>query len=222
MATPSSPIGFSDIYSEANGTPPVSPTSFKTLASSSYFEGPAGSSTIAFNAWGQARGLNGIWLVQAYGATPYNFGGYRNKSYFYDQSQYQSQWYIDNQCNSIPDYDFNWFFSFNDTSLTYNYCSSAGMIMGGNNTGTFDATNPTTPLIYGCNWYLQVDTNPQYPGDAYVDLIINGVNLMSNEPMANAGPYTEMFDYNTYGNSNIRVNSPTGATGSAVEIYFHQ
>ena len=222
MATPSSPIGFSDIFSEANGIPPGSATSFKTLASSSYFNGPGGSNTIAFNAWGQARGNNGIYSVQGLAATPIRFSNYRNISYFYDQSQYQSQWSIDNQCAAgPPDYDFNWYFSFNDTSLTYTYLSQGGLIGGGQNLPQQEATNPTTPLIYGCNWYLQVDTSPSYPGDAFVDLTINGNALMFNEPMANPGPFTETFDYTNFTNEVMRANSPTGATGSVVEIVFH-
>jgi len=221
MATPSSPIGFGRIYSEANGLSPSSQTSFADLAQTSYFSGPGGSNTIAYNAWGQAQGINGIFAVQGLSANPNKFSSFRNVSYFYDQTQYSSLWRIDNNCAAFPDYDFNYLFEFKDSSLTYSYCTNGGLINGATSTGFFEATNPTTPLIYGCNWYLQVDTGPQYTGDASVTLTINNNLIMNKEPMANTGPYTEMFDYTTYGNEYMTVGQPSGViTGSRVEITF--
>jgi hypothetical protein len=38
MATPTSPLSFGDIYSEANGVAPVSPVSFSVMVNYNYFE----------------------------------------------------------------------------------------------------------------------------------------------------------------------------------------
>lgn len=51
MTLPTTNIGINDIYTEANGG---GSTNIKVsdLFKKSYFEGPTGTSTIAFNAWG--------------------------------------------------------------------------------------------------------------------------------------------------------------------------
>ena len=222
MATPSSPIGFNDIYLEANGVNTPSAISVGRLFGNSYFDGPNGSAAISFNTWGKNKGNNGIFSVANLASTPDKFDSFRNVSYFYgNNSQYSSLWTFDNQCPAQPDYDFIYLFEFRDTTLTYSYCSNGGVVFGNQSTGQLQATNPTTPLIYGLNWYLQVDTNPMYTGDAFVDLTINGNLLMNFVNMANAGPSQEIFDYTTYGNENMRANSPTGLTGSVVDVVFH-
>jgi hypothetical protein len=43
---------------------------------------------------------------------------------------------------------------------------------------------------------------------------------MNKVSMGNVGPFQEIFDYTTYGNENMRANSPTGLTGSVVDVLF--
>ena len=221
MATPTSPLSFGDIYSEANGIAPTTPVSFSVLTGYTYFDGPNGNSSIGFNAWGAGDGDDGIFSVANSGQAQDRFGPYRNVSYYYNPNiSYSSQWNIINNCSAAPDYDFNYLFAFKDTSLTYTYASNGGLINGGTSTGFFEATNTNTPLIYGLNWYLQVDTGPMYTGDAFVSLNINNNLLMNKIPMSNAGPFTEMFDYITYGNEYTTIGYPSAKTGSVVEITF--
>jgi hypothetical protein len=222
MATPTSPLSFNDIYTEANGSGIVSPVSFSVMTNYNYFEGPYGNSSIGFNAWGAGDGDDGIYSVANNGLAQDRFGPYRNISYYYNPTtQYSSQWNITNNCPMGPSYDFNYLFAFKDTSLTYTYLSNGGLIPGGTSTGLFEATNTNTPLIYGCNWYLQVDTGPGYPADAFASLTINGSLLMNKVSMANFGPFSEIFDYTTYGNEYMTTDQPvSGKTGSLVEIEF--
>ena len=220
MTTPSSPIGFSDIYSEANGASPGSATSFKTLTSSSYFDGPNGSSTIGYNAWGQSKGIDGIYAVQALGTTPYKFSDYRNINYYYEQTQYQISLQMINNAPPGPPGDFNIQIFYMDSSLTYNYLMFGTLLNGGGTTfGPTEISNTSTPLIYGCNWKIQIDSSPAYTGGNFLDLQINGVSLIPNDPIPPTFPAPTFWDYTTWGNEYMTLDQPvTGATGSFIDI----
>jgi hypothetical protein len=223
MATPSSPIGFSDIYSEANGTTPGSATSLNTLAKQSYFTGPNGSNAISFNAWGQNLGIDGIYNVQALASTPIKFDDYRNVSYFYDQTNTQISLYIVNNGPPPPTGDFNITMYYMDSSLTYNYNVGGAFVPGGGNSfGPNEISSPGTPLIYGCNWKLQIDSNPFYTGGNFLNLFINGNLLINNDPIPPTFPAPVFWDYNTWGNEYMALNEPVGgATGSRIEIFIN-
>jgi hypothetical protein len=222
MTTPSSPIGFSDIYSEANGASPGSATSFKTLASSSYFDGPNGFNTIAYNGWGQSRGNNGIFNVQGLGATPYKFSDYRSIPYYYDQTNTQVIFNFTNNSPGFIGNDFNFTLYYRDSTLTYSYLVAGAFIPNGSPPSTIQVDQPTTPLIYGCNWVLEIDANPPYPTGTKADLTItiNGTNLLNPTPI-NTGKNT--FDYTGtgggLGNEYMQYNWPAGGlTGSYADI----
>ena len=214
MATPSSPISFDRIYSEANGVAPVSPTSFEELTQNSYFAGPNGANTIGFNTWGQGYGIDGIFAVQALAANPIKFSNYRNVSYFYDQSQYQ----VTLEINNTTSDDFIITMYYMDNTLTYNYLVANTPILPSSTFGPTDITFSTTPLIYGCNWNLQVEQNPMYSGNADIRLQINGNTLINTVPIPATFPAPTFYDYNIYGNEYMTPNFPTGATGSVIDI----
>ena len=43
---------------------------------------------------------------------------------------------------------------------------------------------------------------------------------MNKVNMANPGPFTETFDFNTYGNEYMTANYPSTLTGSVVDVLF--
>jgi hypothetical protein len=215
MATPSSPIGFSNIYDEANGTVPVSATSLEDLTQFSYFSGPNGSNVIGFNTWGQNKGDDGIFAVQGLAANPIKFSNYRNVSYYYDQSQYQVTLEVNN--NTGGD-DFTITMNYMDSTLTYNYLIANTPILPSSTFGPQDMTISTTPLIYGCNWNLQVEQNPFYSGNADITLYINGVVLINKVAIPATFPAPTFYDYTTYGNEYMTIGQPSGATGSVILI----
>jgi hypothetical protein len=219
MATPSSPIGFSDIYSEANGAAPGSATSLRALATSSYFIGPNGSNTIAYNGWGQAKGDDGIYSVQALSATPVSFNDYRNVSYFYDQSQYQVSFEVQNNNGT---YGFDVIMDYMDTSLNYSYLftnTGGGLLSPSTTYGPTEASLSTTPLIYGCNWRLTINPDSGYTSPtATIRLDINGSTLFSGININPVGTPT-IEDYITHGNAYMTIDQPvSGATGSLINI----
>ena len=222
MTTPSSPISFSDIYSEANGVPP-SPSfgttgSFGTLASDSYFDGPNGFNTIVYNAWGQAKGIDGVYAVQGLAATPIQFNDYRNVSYFYDQVNTQISLQMIGFPNlAPPNCDFTVTLRYMDSTLTHTYAQGSSFLPVGTVFGPTDISTPTTPLIYGCNWQLEVNPAPFYAGGAQVNMDINGVPVFPPTPI-NPGPPT-LWDYNSFSNEFMQLNQPAaGLTGSLVVI----
>jgi hypothetical protein len=217
MATPTSPIGFSDIYSEANGTAPVSATSLSDLTNAnSWFQGPNGANTIGFNAWGQQFSNDGIYAVQGLTSAPISFNNYRNISYFYDQSQYQISLEVAN--NSGNAYDVTMYYM--DTNLIYNYlvANTGGPVGGGTTFGPSEVSISTTPLIYGCNWKIQIDPPPGYTSGNTFRLDINGNTLFTGEPIA-AAPAPTFQDYNAWGNEYMTLDQPvSGATGSLIYV----
>ena len=219
MATPSSPIGFSDIYSEANGATPGSATSLAAITSGgSYFDGPNGNAGNAFNAWGQSYGDDGIYSVQALSATPIKFSDYRNVSYFYDQTNTQISFEV---VNNNGTYAFEVIMDYMDTSLNYSYLSTntGGLLSPSTTYGPTEASLSTTPLIYGCNWRLTINPESGYTSPtATIRLDINGSTLFSGITINPAGTPT-IEDYNAWGNEYMTLDQPvSGATGSLIYV----
>jgi hypothetical protein len=218
MTTPSSPISFSDIYSEANaGAAPGSDTYFNTLATGSYFQGPNGNNTIAYNAWGQSLGNDGIYDVQGLAATPIEFNNYRSVAYYYDQINSQISVEMIGYPVPIPNYDFTVTLRYMDSTLNYTYAQASSFLPSTQVYGPIDISTPSTPLIYGCNWQLEVNPDPGYPGGANVNMDINGVPVMPSQPII-PGP-SNFYDYNGFANEFIQLNYPSpGRIGSLVVI----
>ena len=216
MATPTSPLEFSDIYSEANGVDPVSPVSFSVLTSNTYFAGPNGANTQNFNSWGGGGGDDGIYSVANNGQATTHFSPYRNVSYFYDQSQYQISLQVDN--NSGNDFIVTMYYM--DSSLTYNYlvASTSGPVLASQTFGPSEMSLSTTPLIYGCNWKIQIDPNPFYSSGTTFRLDMNGTTLFSGITIIGF-PIPTIEDYITHGNAYMTIDQPSNpATGSLIYV----
>jgi hypothetical protein len=216
MTTPSSPIGFSDIYSEANGAAPSSATSLAAFTKNhSWFDGPTGFNNVSYYSWGQSYGIDGIYNVQGLSATPIKFDNYRSIPYYYDQTNTQISFqFINNSFPFPPGNDFNVLLKYMDSSLTIEYASAASfMNAGGPPFGPQEISNGSTPLIYGCNYYLEITANPPYAGGVPVRLTINGNNVFGSPQVINSGINT--YDYTSFSNEYMTPDWPvTGATGS--------
>jgi hypothetical protein len=218
MATPSSPISFSDIYSEANGSTPGSPTLWGSLARDSYFDGPNASGGNSFNGWGgygSTSGSNRIFQIPA-DSTP-NFGSYRNKTYFYGNApDFDITLLVDNQtAGDIDDVNITLY----DNSLTYNYVNGTSGPVGSTTTygpSSFQGLTPNTPLIEVLYWIITVSTPPFFPGGT-MDYYINGNIVLSGAPV-NPGPAPNIFDFSAGSTESTR--NSIGFTGSYHEVYI--
>ena len=224
MPTPSTNLGIGDIYSEANGGTPGSATKFGDLARSSYFEGPNGSNSIGYNAWGSygnSSGANRIFQV-AIDSTP-NFGLFKNLDYFYGaQPNYDVNLFVDNQFNISPDEDCqNVDIQMYDSNYTYFYLTAnSGVVPAGNQYGpaAFQGLQPSiTPLIEVLYWQLTVDMDPFLFGAGVVDYYINGTLVFNG----NLNPGNNVFDWSLGSTESTRILTGPGYTGSYHEVYLH-
>lgn len=219
MATPTSPLSFGNIYSEANGGTPGGATSWGNLSRNSYFEGPNGNNSISFNAWGaygNSLGANVIYNVQV-DSTP-NFGSYRGKDYFYGAAPgFDTTLYVANNANADC-FDCQLFFY--DNSLTYSYMQGNSAVvpqLGGTyGPATLQGLQPSiTPLINTIYWVLNIDMDPGFGGGT-VDYFINSSLKIVGAPL---NPGFNQFDYNAYGTEDLRTS--IGFTGSIHEVYIN-
>ena len=190
-------VSFGDIYSKANGSTPGSATSFATMSSLSYFEGPNGNNTISYNAWG--RNGNTSAGDRIYNLTPassdFKFGAFSSgsisptnvKDYFYDSTEYKCNLTVYNNLPADVPFpppgvqynvqDVN--LTLRDSTSTYSYITlSSGVVLslgnGGGTYGPLDAATPNvSPLIFRAYWEIVIASSPNFPG-ATADLSING------------------------------------------------
>jgi len=224
MPTPSTNLGIGDIYSEANGSTPGSAVNFGDLARASYFEGPNGSNSVQYNAWGSygnSLGANKIFAVTT-DSTP-NFGIFKNLDYFYyNPPDYDVTLYVENSFPTSPDDDCqNVDIQIYDNSYTYFYLTgNSGAVPAGGTYGpnTFQGLQSgMTPLIEELFWQLTVDMDPFQFGGGQVDYYINGT-LVYNGPI---GPGNNIFDWSMGSTEFTRILTGPGFTGSYHEVYLH-
>jgi hypothetical protein len=230
MAVPTSNIGINAIYTEANGGGPSSSSDTKVsdLFKKSYFEGPTGSSTISYNAWGEYGSTSGADRI--YGLSSKNtnnsFGDFSGLVYFYDNSTYKVASRIRNSLQPPPFPPFPptpanandivvevWLY---DSTGTYPYISS-GAINANAQTGGYDQTSTVSatnnPIIAIGYWKVRITTNQFFPaGGKNVNISLNGTNYVNTTINANGAT---SYDYVTYGTVNI------GSTGQGYTgVYF--
>jgi hypothetical protein len=221
MAVPSSNIGISDIYKEANfGSSPSGDTPVSDLFLKSYFESTAFGGSLTYNAWGQygnASGANRIYGLSA-SNTNLSFNDFANKVYFYDNSTYAN--YVD-MLNQLPtptppappfDNDLTVFCTLWNSTKSYFYSQfQTNIFAGGSVSQIF--SNTTEPILARAYWEVTVQPFSGSFGGASIDISINNTSKVSGGTI-NAGGITT-FDWQTYGDE------PQGSSSSGyIGTYF--
>lgn len=228
MAVPSTNVKFSDIYAEANGSYSSGVLSLATMSFFSYFQGPNGSNTISYNAWGQGQssGANRIYNTSAK-TTNIQVGDFTGDTYFYDQSAFKCNLTV---YNNLPaDAPFpppGVFYDVQDVNLTirdntdtYSYINgnSGVVISAGNGGGTFgptDLSQSTSPIIRSAYWEIVIASSPNFPG-ATADLVGNGSTLFTGQAV-NGGGAPTTFNWGSY--SAVVVATGYGGTTAGLDF----
>jgi hypothetical protein len=230
MAVPTSNYGISAIYSEANGGPPGSSSNIAVsdLFKKSYFQGPTGTSTISYNAWGEYGSTSGADRI--YGLTAKNtnnaWSDFSGLTYYYDNSTYKVATRIRTTLQPPPFpppppvYNNDivvevWLY---DSTATYPYIASgainANATMGGyDQTFTLSSGVGTTPIIAIGYWEVKVTTGEFFPGGAKtIQIDLNGTNYVNTGINPNGAT---TYSFSTLGTVNI------GSTGQGYTgVYF--
>jgi hypothetical protein len=232
MALPSTNIGVSDIFYQANpGASGVTDLSFLDIASVSYFSGPNGSNVEPYNYWGESEnsGANRIYgTIARAGGTDYPMGDFLGLTYFYDNSSFLVK--VDLTNNLPPNAPFpppptDNNVSINatlfDSTFTYQYGVAGGSIVMTNG-GTFTSTisQTTSPIIFRGYWKVEISPSPNLVAGALVDISINGSAKVTNGTI-NAGPTPTSFDSATYGTEDVAYNATLGGTGLLIVVTCH-
>jgi hypothetical protein len=221
MTTPSSDIGISDIWTEANNPSPSGGDniSFGDLSRISYFEGSNGSSTYSFNGWGRYGNTTGDDRIFGLTAqnTPQAINDFGNKDYFYDGSSYQAVCNFDNQLNppifpTPPSAnDFNVTVELYDSTQSYQYAfGNLGAPAQASGAINFEQAS-VTPLIGVLYYVITIDSDPQ-GGGGTTNVDINGTNVFNGASPSFGGQL--IVDFGTYGSVN------TNSSGCVIDITF--
>ena len=231
MALPSTNLGVSDIFYQANPSlSSITDLSFLDIASIAYFSGPNGSNIEPYNYWGQSQdsGANRIFGLSVNSGSNYLMSDFRGLTYFYDNSSFLVKVDFTNNLppNAPPppfptDNDVNINATLYDSTFTYTY----GVVGGGlvmTNGGTYNATISQTisPIIFRGYWKVEISPSAFLVAGALVDITINGTAKVTNGTI-NAGPTPTSFDSATYGTEDIAFNSALGGTGLLIVVECH-
>ena len=231
MALPSTNLGVSDIFYQANPSlSSITDLSFLDIASIAYFTGPGGSNVEPYNYWGQSQdsGANRIFGLSVNSGSNYLVGDFRGLTYFYDNSSFLVNVdFTNNLPANVPfpppptDNDVTITATLFDSTFTYQYGVSGGSVVMTNG-GTYSATisQTTSPIIFRGYWKVEISPSAQLVAGALVDITINGSAKVTNGTL-NAGPTPTSFDSATYGTEDIAFNSALGGTGLLIVVECH-
>jgi len=223
MAVPTSNIALTDIYAEANGGYTSGQVSMLSQSFFSYFAGPNGSNSIAYNAWGEgeASGANRIYGLSAKTAD-YAIFDFSGKTYFYDNSTFQVTLNVTNNKNNPPpfppppvDNAVNVNVELWDSSFSYQYLSGGGMAQAPGTYGPSSVSQTNDPIIYRGYWKVTVGgAGPSFAGGS-CNISINGTSKVSGGSIP-SGPSGTTFTSTTYGTADVA--SYGGYTGLYFEV----
>jgi hypothetical protein len=231
MALPSTNLGVSDIFYQANPSlSNITDLSFLDIASISYFTGPNGGNVEPYNYWGQSQdsGANRIFGLSFNSGSNYLVGDFRGLTYFYDNSSFLVNVdFTNNLPANVPfpppptDNDVTINVTLFDSTFTYQYGVAGGSIVMTNG-GTYSATisQTTSPIIFRGYWKVEISPSAQLVGGALVDITINGTAKVTNGTI-NAGPTPTSFDSATYGTEDVAYNGTLGGTGLLIVVTCH-
>jgi len=187
MTVPSSNIQLAnDVYAEANGGYTSGQVQLFELGFQSYFNGPNGANTIAYNAWGRGvgSGANRIYGTTAT-STNINLNGFADSTYFYDNSTFQVTLDVINNLVSIGppgppgppffDNDIDVTIELYDSTYSYNYLLyNSGQLAAPSQTGALQASDITDPIIFRGYWKVKIGAGfPTFAGGS-CNISING------------------------------------------------
>jgi hypothetical protein len=212
MPVPTTLINFQDIYREANNNaavPSGSNMPVSDLFGLSYFNGPNGDNTLAYNAWG----IGGGNII--YGATPndYRWGNFSGLRYFYDNSTYNMTYKFNNNGSAASD-DFDVrVYLLDAQNQTYTWADTNTVnVPAGSSTGTVTfsvAGFGGTPLLNTNFWVVETSDTRGYAGSGYFDVYVNGI-FQNSLPLS---PGFNTFDCNAAGGPiDVGYNSVLGFT----------
>ncbi len=223
MAVPSSNIGMSNIYGEANfGGSPPSDLAVSDLFLKSYFESNAFGGSLTYNAWGRYGNTSGADRI--YGLTASNtnlsFNAFANKVYFYDNSTYAN--YVDVVNNLVapsppnpPDEnDLTVFCYLWDSSKSYIYSQFQGNIFAGGSASQI-FSNTTEPILARAYWEVIIQPISGSFGGTTCNISINNTSKVSGGTVNAAGATS--FDWQTYGDE-PQASSSSGYIGTYFDI----
>jgi hypothetical protein len=224
MAVPSTNISLpNNIYAEANGGYSSGQVSLNDVSFFSYFAGPNGSGSIAYNAWGQGEnsGLNRIYGTSAK-STNIAIGDFAGLTYFYDNSTYQVTLSVTNNKTNPPpfppppvDNAVNVNIELWGEAFSYQYLSGGGMAQAPGTYGPSSVSQTNDPIISIGYWKVTVGgAGPSFAGGS-CNISINGTSKVSGGSVP-SGPGGATFDSTTYGTANVA--SYGGFTGLYFEV----
>lgn len=226
MTIPSTNIELAnDVYAEANGGYSSGQVELFDLGFQSYFNGPNGANTIAYNAWGRGvgSGANRIYGTTAT-STNINLNGFAGATYFYDNSTFQVTLNVTNNLiSNLPpnpppfaDNTIAVTLELYDSTITYNYLQTlSGNVNGPGNTGDIIASSTSDPIIFRGYWKVKIGgTDPTFAG-GNCDIKINGTTKVSAGSLP-AGPGQTTFDSATSGTQDVAAY--LGLTGLYFEV----
>lgn len=233
MALPSTNLGISDIFYNANPSlSGITDLSFSDIAKFSYFDGPNGANTQPYNYWGEDGTIGAGGLNRIYGTTAridnFPMGDFRGLTYFYDNTNFLVKV---NFTNNLPpnaffpppgtDNDLNISATLFDSGYTRTY-GVAGNSMVTTNGGNYNATisQTTSPIIFRGYWSIDISPGPFLVGGALVDISINGSAKVTNGAVG-AGPTPTTFTGAVYGNEDVAYNGTLGGTGLLIVVTCH-
>jgi hypothetical protein len=231
MALPSTNLGISDIFYNANpALSSITDLSFLDIASVGYFSGPNGSNVEPYNYWGQSEnsGANRIFGLSFNSGSNYLMGDFRGLTYFYDNSSFLVNVdFTNNLPANVPfpppptDNDLSINATLFDSTFTYQYgVSGGGTVMTNGGTFTSTISQTTSPIIFRGYWKVEISPSAQLVSGALVDITINGTAKVTNGTI-NAGPTPTSFDSGTYGTEDIAYNGTLGGTGLLIVVTCH-
>lgn len=225
MALPSTNLGLSNIFYEANPlSSGINNLSLLDIASVSYFSGPNGGNAEPYNYWGESElsGVNRIYGTTARASgNNYPMGDFRGLTYYYDNSTFQVTLNVTNNKTNPPpfppppvDNAVNVNVELWDSSFAYQYLIGGGMAMAPGTYGPSAVSQPTgDPIIFRGYWKVTVTgANPSFAGGT-CNISINGTSKVSGGSIP-GGSGGATFDSSTYGTEDVA--SYGGFTG----LYF--
>lgn len=212
MPLPSTNLKLTDIFKEANAGYTSDPVSLNDTAFYSYFSGPSGSNSVAYNAWGQGQsgGINRIHGL-SFSTSP-AMGDFRGLTYFYDNSTFQVTLDVYNNLTNPPpppppaqpvDNAIDVTIELWSSGFGYKYIGYDRNNLMANSSDIDLVTSETTdPIIFRGYWKVIVKgVHPSFAGGGAI-IKINGVTKASGASVTSGQTSTTLTSA-TYGTADV-------------------